>query len=240
MNHYYALFSAESLAMARYANVSTAGVLEAVMLVCFGLAWPMANLRMLRTRQATGKGSGFTSLILLGYLSGAASKVMMSSDGSALAPVFWLYVLNAFSVAANLVLQWHYSPRQAGRVLPVARKARSAFLTLLCGLSLWSPMSARPQGDRPLRSAHSVVTKPTQAPAANDDRRFSTAYGRFVRQADRGDANGASAALFMLRNGKTLFGSDWSATEEQQAYWNALAVNAARYQFFPVVNPADD
>ena len=239
MNH-YSFLAAEPLATGMYANVSTAGVLEAVMLVCFGLAWPMANLRMLRTRQAMGKGSGFTCLILLGYLFGAASKVMMSSEGSPLAPVFWLYVLNALSVAANLALQWHYSPRRAGRVLPIARKARSAFLPLLCGLSLWSPMCARPQGDRPPRSAHSVMTKPTQAPAADADRRFSTAYGQFVLQADRGDAKAAGAALFMLRNGKTLFGSDWSATEEQQAYWNALAVNAARYQFFPVVNRADD
>jgi len=203
MNH-SALFAAEPLAKALYADVSTAGLLEAVMLVCFGLAWPMANLRMLRTRQALGKGLGFTSLILLGYLSGAASKVMLSSDGAPLAPVFWLYVLNAFSVAANLALQWHYRPGRVGRASPIAQKARSAFLALLCGLSLCSRMSARAQGDRPPRNAQTVGIKPTQGPAPQDDRRFGTPYGRFVRQADRGDAKAASAALFHVRQRQSV------------------------------------
>ena len=83
------------LALAVPASIATADILEAVMLVCFGLAWPAANLRMLQTRRAEGKGPAFTSLILLGYVAGAASKLILLSGGQSLAPVFWLYVLNA-------------------------------------------------------------------------------------------------------------------------------------------------
>jgi hypothetical protein len=77
------------------------------MLTCFGLAWPMANLRMLRTSRAEGKGLSFTLIIFCGYLAGAAAKIALSTTTTPLAPVFWLYALNATSVGINLVLQWH-------------------------------------------------------------------------------------------------------------------------------------
>lgn len=89
--------------------MSTPELLEAVMLVCFGLAWPLANLRMLRTRRAEGKGLPFTLVILTGYLCGASAKLMMLADGLPLAPVFWLYAVNTVSVGVNLALQWHYA-----------------------------------------------------------------------------------------------------------------------------------
>jgi hypothetical protein len=77
------------------------------MLTCFGLAWPMANLRMLRTGRAEGKGLSFTLIIFCGYLAGAAAKIALITQATPLAPVFWLYALNATSVGTNLVLQWH-------------------------------------------------------------------------------------------------------------------------------------
>jgi hypothetical protein len=83
-------------------------LLEALMLTCFGLAWPMANLRMLRTGQAEGKGLGFTLIIFCGYLAGAAAKIALATVTTPLAPVFWLYALNATSVGLNLALQWYF------------------------------------------------------------------------------------------------------------------------------------
>lgn len=99
--------------------MTTAYLLEAVMLICFGLAWPVANLRMLRTGKPNGKGMLFTLLILTGYLSGAAAKVVLAGD-SGLAAVFWLYLFNASSVAINLALQWHYGHRVLRRQIVVA------------------------------------------------------------------------------------------------------------------------
>jgi hypothetical protein len=86
---------------------ATPVLLEALMLTCFGLAWPVANIRMLRTGRPEGKGLAFTLIILCGYLAGATAKLVVVSASMPLAPVFWLYVLNATSVGTNLVLQWH-------------------------------------------------------------------------------------------------------------------------------------
>lgn len=51
--------------------------------------------------------------------------------------------------------------------------------------------------------------------------RFPEAYGRFVRLADRGDAEAARLALWMYQHGPTLFGREWDATPEQLARWLA-------------------
>ncbi len=87
----------------------TPELLEAVMLLCFGLAWPLGALRMFRSRRPEGRGLMFTLIILAGYACGVLSKLLAAEADGALAPVFWLYLLNALSVAANATLQWHLS-----------------------------------------------------------------------------------------------------------------------------------
>ena len=87
---------------------------EATMLLCFGLAWPLATMRMLRTGRAEGKGIGFTLIIWFGYLAGAVSKLTAAHvPGVPLAPVFWLYLLNTISVGINGWLQWYLQRRAA-------------------------------------------------------------------------------------------------------------------------------
>lgn len=90
-------------------SISAVTLLEAAMLVSFGFAWPIANLRMLRLRRAEGRGRLPTALVFLGYCAGISAKAVGAYHGVALAPVFWLYLLNAASVAMNLVLQLHYA-----------------------------------------------------------------------------------------------------------------------------------
>jgi hypothetical protein len=53
--------------------------------------------------------------------------------------------------------------------------------------------------------------------------KFAGAYGRFCALADRGHPEAARIALFMLRYGKELYGSDWSASQGQIDGWTALA-----------------
>ncbi len=86
-------------------------ILEAAMLVCFGLAWPLANLRMLRTGRAEGRGMVPAALVLCGYVAGMAAKLVMAAYGGTLPVIFWMYALNACSVGLNLFLQWHLSQR---------------------------------------------------------------------------------------------------------------------------------
>lgn len=86
---------------------------EAAMLLCFGLAWPIATVRMLRTGRAEGKGLPFTLIIWVGYLAGAASKIASpDAPDVPLTPMVWLYVLNSVTVGFNGWLQW-YLPRCA-------------------------------------------------------------------------------------------------------------------------------
>ena len=103
--------------------MSTTVLLEATMLICFGAAWPLANLRMLRSRRAEGRGLLPTSLILCGYCAGMAAKVLCACAGGGLAPIFWLYFLNAVSVGLNLWLQIHFGSATPGR--PLADRART-------------------------------------------------------------------------------------------------------------------
>lgn len=103
-----------------------ATLLEGLMLLCFGVAWPVANMRMLRSRRPEGKGLAFTLIILCGYVAGAAAKVLLTVQGQSLPPVFWLYLLNTLSVGVNLALQWHLGRQSAavvGAVMPTALPA---------------------------------------------------------------------------------------------------------------------
>jgi hypothetical protein len=102
-------------------------ILESLMLVFFGLAWPIATLRLLRSGRAEGRGLGFTLVILCGYLAGALSKLSGDSSGAGLPPVFWLYVLTTLSVGADAKLQWHFTRRPAtdnALVAPARRRQR--------------------------------------------------------------------------------------------------------------------
>lgn len=87
-------------------------LLEAVMLICFGVAWPLTNLRMLRSGRAEGKGMAFTTIILCGYIAGAVAKLAGATSAQTLPLVFWLYVLNTVSVGSNLLLQWRLGSRR--------------------------------------------------------------------------------------------------------------------------------
>ena len=81
-------------------------VFEAMMLVCFGLSWPVAIAKTLRTRQVAGKSRLFLTIICLGYLCGIAHKLLYSRDW-----IMALYVLNLLLVATDLALVIRYRKR---------------------------------------------------------------------------------------------------------------------------------
>ena len=83
-------------------------ILEVSMLLCFGIAWPVANLEILRKRRAERAGILPVAMILCGYLAGMGAKLVMGHQ-TGLPAVFWLYLLNACSVATNLALRWIFS-----------------------------------------------------------------------------------------------------------------------------------
>jgi hypothetical protein len=79
-------------------------ILEVTMLACFGVSWPLSIAKILRTKQVAGKSPAFLAIILVGYASGVAHKIIFSRDW-----VLSLYVLNLCMVALDMALYLHYS-----------------------------------------------------------------------------------------------------------------------------------
>ena len=51
-------------------------ILECLMLICFGLSWPISVYKSYTSRSTKGKSVYFTVAILLGYLCGIAAKII--------------------------------------------------------------------------------------------------------------------------------------------------------------------
>ncbi|MEA4941647.1 hypothetical protein SDC9_117784 [bioreactor metagenome] len=74
-------------------------IFEALMLICFGLSWPMNIWKSWTTRSAVGKSLPFLLIIEVGYICGMLNKVLVRFDW-----VFFLYVLNFLMVGTDTVL----------------------------------------------------------------------------------------------------------------------------------------
>ena len=81
-------------------------IFEAVMLVCFGMAWPVSILKSWRSRTNKGKSSYFLLIVFVGYLSGLVHKLWWQAEVDG---VVWLYVVNAVMVATDGALYYRNS-----------------------------------------------------------------------------------------------------------------------------------
>ncbi|MBE6466622.1 hypothetical protein [Denitrobacterium detoxificans] len=77
-----------------------AAVLEAIMLVCFGLSWPINAMKAWKARTAAGTSWMFLALITLGYVAGIAAKFV----GGTVNWVLIVYFLNLAALAANWII----------------------------------------------------------------------------------------------------------------------------------------
>ncbi|MEE8732332.1 MAG: hypothetical protein SOI46_01830 [Eggerthellaceae bacterium] len=77
-----------------------AAVLEAIMLVCFGLSWPINAVKAYKARTAAGTSWLFLGLITLGYFAGIAAKFV----GGTVNWVLIVYFINVAALAANWLI----------------------------------------------------------------------------------------------------------------------------------------
>ena len=77
-----------------------ASVLEAVMLVCFGLSWPINAMKAFKSRTAVGTSWMFLGLITFGCIAGIAAKFV----GGMVNWVLAVYFINLAALAANWVI----------------------------------------------------------------------------------------------------------------------------------------
>ena len=82
-----------------------AKILEATMLILFGISWPFNLIKSIKTGSTKGKSLLFLILIDLGYVAGITSKFfsatfVWSTDWW----VFAIYVMNFLFVSADLIM----------------------------------------------------------------------------------------------------------------------------------------
>ncbi len=82
-------------------------ILEVVMLICFGLSWPINAYKSWKARTAKGKSPAFLCLIIFGYIAGITAKFLNESYMASISSkwyVLFFYFLNMLMVSADLVL----------------------------------------------------------------------------------------------------------------------------------------
>lgn len=81
-------------------GVGMSELFEALMVISFGISWPMSIIKSYTSRTTKGKSLFFLAMILFGYGCGIASKLVSGK----LTYVFIFYVLNFVMVAIDILL----------------------------------------------------------------------------------------------------------------------------------------
>ncbi len=74
-------------------------LLEAIMMICFGVSWPFSVWRSYHSRSTKGKSLLFLVLIWIGYITGIIGKVLYAPSY-----VIIVYTVNAFMVFLDIIL----------------------------------------------------------------------------------------------------------------------------------------
>ncbi len=83
-------------------------IFEVIMLLCFGLSWPISVYKSIRSRSTKGKSVVFIFAIIMGYISGIIGKVVNDQ----ISYVLVLYCINLVVVSIDLALYFVNSRRE--------------------------------------------------------------------------------------------------------------------------------
>ena len=80
---------------------------ETVMIICFGLSWPLSVYKSWKSRTAKGKSLLFEVFIWVGYIFGITKNIILFANGSS-SWIFFLgwafYVLNFVEITIDILL----------------------------------------------------------------------------------------------------------------------------------------
>ena len=80
-------------------------IFEAIMMICFGVSWPVSVYKSWTARTARGKSLVFEIFIWLGYVSGIIGKLLSGNITYVLA----IYILNIVMVSVDIGLYFRNS-----------------------------------------------------------------------------------------------------------------------------------
>ena len=95
-------------------------LLEAAMLVCFGLSWPLNAYKNFKAATAAGSSWQFIALITTGYMAGIAAKFASGSVNWVLA----VYLINLACIGVNWIV--YFRNRRLVRDLALRVEAAEA------------------------------------------------------------------------------------------------------------------
>ncbi len=75
-------------------------VFEAIMLLCFGFAWPFSIYRSWRSRSTKGKSLMFMIVVIIGYIAGIIHKLTPGNYDW----VIYFYILDILLVITDLLI----------------------------------------------------------------------------------------------------------------------------------------
>jgi len=75
-------------------------IFESIMLICFGLSWPLNVIKAYRARTARGTSLPFILLIITGYIAGITAKLVTGQINY----VLIVYLLNLAIVSVNVLV----------------------------------------------------------------------------------------------------------------------------------------
>lgn len=88
-------------------------LLETLMIVCFGLSWPISIRKSWISRTAKGKSLFFEVFIWLGYIFGISRKFILFNHGMGAGFLFYLswifYVINIICISIDMLLYFRNS-----------------------------------------------------------------------------------------------------------------------------------
>ena len=88
-------------------------IFETIMLVCFGLSWPINVVKAYKAGTTKGTSLPFILLIITGYLAGITAKIVNGQ----LNYVFIVYIINLVIVMLNIVVYFrnYYLDKKANK-----------------------------------------------------------------------------------------------------------------------------
>lgn len=84
-------------------------VFEMLMVLSFGLSWPISIVKTLKSKTAKGKSPVFIGLIVFGYICGITSKLISQN----ITYVFAFYCLNLVMTSFDLCLNLYYRNKES-------------------------------------------------------------------------------------------------------------------------------